>query len=212
MFETGIVDTGLSILANVISAFIIFIIGDFFILKPKVRISKKITKGLTDAGDHKEIAFKFKIVNTSHFQKARHFDIELFAVKKVPNGDGTYTEDCLPITIKYGGLKELSTYISKRKIKKLSKKILGKHFSCWYRIITLENIVEKYKGYDLFRITVHYINSRNREFLIEQYFENGEDKIVTGEFSNDGDLDTIYPLLEENAKKQSEIEKARYRT
>jgi hypothetical protein len=209
MFETRIIEVSLSILEKVLSAFVISAIGYFFVTKPTVRISKKFAKGLTDAVDHKEIAFKFKIVNTSHFFKARHFVIELFAVKKVPNGDGTYTEDCRPIVINYGGLKELSTYVSKKKIAKLTEKTLGKSFSCWYRIITTENILEDYKDYDLFRITVQYSNSMNREFLIEQYFKNKKDKIVTGEFSNDGDVDSIYPLSEENAKELSEIEKAR---
>jgi hypothetical protein len=195
-----------TVIANIISAFLLFLIGFLYTIKSKVKISKKIVKGITEFDNRLHIAYKFKIVNTSRFLKARNFSVKLFAVKKIFNEyEGISTEHSIPVEVKYEGLKELSQYISKRKIRKLMKKRTGNEFSCWYRIITIQNIFNDYKDYDFFRLHVEYKNSLNQEFIVNQYFANNIKKIFIGNFSTDGNIENINPLSEEENNKFKNI-------
>jgi hypothetical protein len=193
-----------TIIANITSAFILFLIGYLYTLKPKVKISKKIVKGITEFDNIPKIAYKFKIINTSRIFKARHFSVKLLAVKRIINEyEGNFTEHYFPIKVKYGALDEILPYISKRKLRKLRKK--GNHYSFWYRIITLENISEKYKEYKHFRLCVQYKNILGREYIINQYFENSIESISIGNFTNDSNLERINPLSEKEKLLYSEL-------
>jgi len=195
--------------ANITSAFILFYIGYRYVTIPKVKISTKITKGITLSDNVPKFAYKFKIVNTSRLFKARDFTIKLFAVKKILHErEGVYTPHLSkPIKIRYTGLQELSQFISKRKFRKCmnpnkgKKKIKDKSYSFVYRIITFVPIDEKYKDYDGFKLCVEYKDTLGHVFSTSQYIEKD---IIVGNFTCDGDLNKINDL--------SESEKTQYET
>jgi hypothetical protein len=194
----------INVVANLVSAIILFIFGLLYMVKPKVKISNRIVRGIMEFDNKSHIAYQFKIVNKSRFLKARNFSVKLFAVKKIfLEYENVYTENYTLIEeIKHKGLNELSRYASKRKLRKIMEKSIGNSdFSCWYRIITTINLLEEYKDYDTFRLCVEYETSLNQKFTVNQYFDNNVKKITIGNFSTDGNLETVNPLSEEENNK-----------
>ena len=191
-----------SIIASIVFTIIIFTIGYFSAMIPKVKISKKIIRGMMDFDGGYKLSYIFKIVNTSHFLKARDFTVKLFAVKHIERDENTYTENYTEIEgLKYKGLDELAKYNFKCMIKRKMKTRMGNNdFSCWYTIITTEDIFEKYKDYQRFRLSVRYKTSMNQEFIVNQYFVK-PDKIDIGYFSLDGDLNTVMKFSKEDQEK-----------
>ena len=199
-----------AILANIISAFIVVLISYCYVTTPKVKISAKITKGITKSDGESKIAYKFKIINTSRLFIARDFSVKLFAVKKIlQEREGVYTpHHSPPIEVRYGGLQELSPFLSKKKFYRImsSNNIdPDANYSFVYRIITLINVEEKYKDYDGFKLYITYKDTLGHVFLISKYIKKD---IIVGDFTCDGDLDKINEMSEEDNAELERLSRA----
>jgi hypothetical protein len=181
----------LDVIASLISAYIIFIVG--FIRwargNPKVKISPYIAEGKTYAYEpNGNKAYKFKIANHSKFFTAGNFDIQLTAVRRIEKkNEHSFTEHVKEIDIKYGGLRILTKYVSGKKLEKIRRQNPEYTINFAYRIITLKKLKNYVDSYNYFKLSVKYKDNLNREFIIEKLFK--PDAIIQGEFSNDGDID-----------------------
>lgn len=188
IINTTIFDELLGILSTFISICISFVV--FF--SPKIKISKKILRGVNFSNfkDDGEVAWKFKIVNKSLLVSFFEFDIKLTGIKYKNIEDGTSTEHRENIKI-WAGIRELTRYEPRFITFIRRKKNPGYTISYAYRPLTYVNLEEAFLKYDKIELSVKYIDSLiGRIHHTKRYFEN---TISQGDFSNDGRLDCVIP-------------------
>lgn len=188
IINTTIFDELLGILSTFISICISFVI--FF--SPKIKISKKILRGVNFSNfkDYGEVAWKFKIVNKSMLVSFFEFDIKLTGIKYKIIEDGSATEHRENIKI-CAGIRELTRY-EPRFVTFIKRKKNPSHtVSYVYRPLTYVNLEEAFLKYDKIELSVKYVDSLiGRIHHTKKYFEN---TIIQGDFSNDGRLNCVLP-------------------
>lgn len=188
LIDNTIFDEVLGIVTTIISVVITFLV--FF--SPKVKISKKILRGVNynEFKDCGEVAWKFKIVNKSIFVSFFEFDIKLTGIKYKVVGDNSYTEHRDDINI-VAGLRELSRY-EPIFITFIKRKFNPSYtISYVYRPLTYVNLEDAFSKYDKLELSLIYTDSLiGRIHHTKRYFEN---VISQGDFSNDGRLNHVLP-------------------
>lgn len=188
LIDNTIFDEVLGIVTTIISVAITFLV--FF--SPKIKISKKILRGVnySEFKDCGEVAWKFKIVNKSIFVSFFEFDIKLTGIKYKNIEDGTSTEHRESIKI-WAGIRELTRYEPRFVTFMKRKKNPSYTVSYAYRPLTYVNLEEAFLKYDKLELSLIYTDSLiGRIHHTKRYFEN---VILQGEFSNDGCLDCVIP-------------------
>jgi len=208
----------ISIIINVatylFTAFVVFLISANILIKPQVKISRKIARGASYSRERDgEYVYKFKIVNKSYFMSAHDFNFRLYVVKKVKyKHNSTYTEHNREVDFQFrrAGLNQLGTYVSNLRlffIRRFRKDFVVQYA---YRIVA-DNSIEKYfqeiREHDnksnfedqdvtkvVLRLVVSYTDALNKkQFVIQDFDLNDGKTIFTGEFYNDGSLDKTIP-------------------
>jgi hypothetical protein len=194
-----IIEGLINVAVNIISTGLLFSIGYLYwrFIKPAVKIHHNISEKKMPEYDTVDGAVKssiecneegiyylLKIVNKSSIFGAKDFHIRLLAGKigKDKKGqDGTrYTE----VEIIYGALVRLGPSINKSR--KQSKKKCNDGSASHYLIVTTKPLRKILNNYDNLTLIVRYVNTINKEFIIEQTFTDKD--IIHGQFSNDDDL------------------------
>ena len=188
IINTTIFDELLGILSTFISICISFVV--FF--SPKIKISKKILRGVNFSNfkEYGEVAWKFKIVNKSMLVSFFEFDIKLTGIKYKIIEDGSVIEHRENIKI-CAGIRELARY-EPRFITFLKRKNDSSYtVSYVYRPLTYVNLEEAFLKYDKIELSVKYVDSLiGRIHHTKKYSEN---TIIQGDFSNDGRLNCVLP-------------------
>ena len=187
-----------TLLINIISTLVCFIVAFLFVSSQKIKISKKILIGVNEKDNkEKRLAWKFKIVNKSIFTSFVNFNISLVGINYIKTNDGVNTQHRDNIEI-IAGVRELKRNIPYPILKLIRFfKDDDSNISFAYRPICLNNLNELFERYEEFELNVLCIDSLiGKPHSFTHVYRKSHNPIERGDFSNDGRLNEVVELKE----------------
>lgn len=186
------------LLVGAISTFVCFIIAFMFCSLHRIKISKKIALGVNvKKNGERRLAWKFKIANRSIFTTFVNFDIKLTGINYIRNSDNTLTQHRGTIEV-IAGIRKLTRYIPKPIL--FFKRLKNPNYtiSFAYRPLTFENLNKMINEYEELELSVSCADTlTGRTHVFTQNFTLSKRSIFEGSFTNDGNLNKILPLKED---------------